>query len=1229
MARFGSKNTHADISARTNSRRRFSSLRLLTGLFGWCLMSNPLAAQITPDRSLGTETSTEGNVTEITGGTQTESNLFHSFQDFSVTTDSTAFFNNSADISNIISRVTGSNISNLDGLIRANGAANLILINPNGISLGNNARLDIGGSFLGSTAESVIFEDGAVFNTDSDTQPLLTVTTPVGLQLGQNSAAIELSGTGDVAGGLEINAGETFALVGNGITLNSGVISAESGRIDLGSVAEGEVSLESVAAGWQLGYEGVTQFATLELLAGAALLNSNLADNSTGGVQLQGDEIVLERSQVTVETLSDVSGGNVVINAATSLSLKGTAARGENAAQISNNVRGEGTGIGGSIAISTETLNIEPRSFIDNSIFGSGSAGGINITAQEVNLNGAGFAEFQQQYRIAPLEGNLEPGSRITGIFAGTATSGTAGDITIETDSLNLTDGAIIFAPVFTTGRGANINITATETNLNASAVQVGGAVDSTATATLGDINLNSDRLSVRDGATAIDLTFGDAAGGDLNITADSIELANTPLDSVVRTGLFTNSTLGSGAGGDLKIETNTLSLENAAISSNSGAALPDGTVIPFGGSGGNINISASESITASGIIINPDNPVLSRTTGIDASTYSAADGGNVTIETSKLTITEGASFTSATFGSGNGGQLAIAAADSVEITGFTTETGMNRGGLFASSGSATAPTSEATGTSGNISITTPNLKVMDGAIIDVRSTNVGDAGSIQLTSDSILLANKGSLSATTQDGAGGNITIDTNNIRLDRGLINASVFGAGTGGNIEIMATDSVQIIGSGFEVLEANLFDPNQLSPEFLASLNPEQINEGILAASVTTGDAGQIEIVSNSLELTEGGLIATATAGRGSAGSIFLETADSTIVDASFISNNTLFLGQGGDIEVDTRRLEILAGGQITVSTLGSGDSGSVTISASESVTVAGNAGEEQLVSNIAVGAVPLPTTTGNGGDLTIITPRLNIDGGEISIGSSGSGDAGSLRVDAGSIMLDNEGLISADTESGGGGNITIDANNVIWRGQSTTSATARGSGNGGNITIDADNLVALESSRLAADAFMMGMGGNIQIETEGLFICETCQVTASSQLGLDGVVNIETLEPNTTLNTLDLSQQPTQPQETVAVACPSEPNNSASQLTIIGRGGLPNRPQELLSGRSLIEFSDPGNTATKAKTPTAQNALPAPARGWYRNDRGQVMLTAQSLDHSNGASNSIVNSVDCHQ
>jgi filamentous hemagglutinin family protein len=111
-------------------------------------------AQVTSDDTVNTQVSDDGETAEITGGERAGDNLFHSFQDFSVQSGDRASFLNANDIANIFSRVTGGNISNIDGLISANGSANLFLINPAGIVFGENARLDVGGSFYGSTRQS-------------------------------------------------------------------------------------------------------------------------------------------------------------------------------------------------------------------------------------------------------------------------------------------------------------------------------------------------------------------------------------------------------------------------------------------------------------------------------------------------------------------------------------------------------------------------------------------------------------------------------------------------------------------------------------------------------------------------------------------------------------------------------------------------------------------------------------------------------------------------------------------------------------------------------------------------------------------------------------------------------------------------------------------------------------------------------------------------------------------
>ncbi len=157
-------------------------------------------AQITPDSTLPTiVNSSSGLDYQITGGSQAGGNLFHSFEQFSIPTGGSGFFDNALTIQNIIGRVTGGLPSDIDGLLRANGTANLFLLNPSGIHFGPNAALNLGGSFFASTASSLKFADGTEFSTvNPQPTPLLTVSVPLGPQLHTIPPGSTLSNRGNL-----------------------------------------------------------------------------------------------------------------------------------------------------------------------------------------------------------------------------------------------------------------------------------------------------------------------------------------------------------------------------------------------------------------------------------------------------------------------------------------------------------------------------------------------------------------------------------------------------------------------------------------------------------------------------------------------------------------------------------------------------------------------------------------------------------------------------------------------------------------------------------------------------------------------------------------------------------------------------------------------------------------------------------------------------------------------
>ena len=736
---------------------RLSSALLFVFLL---LFPSKTFAQIIPDNTLGPESSrtvpdTINNLPSdrISGGATRGSSLFHSLREFNIGEGRGAYFDNPNGITNIFTRVTGGNQSNILGTLGVLGNANLFLINPKGIVFGPNARLDVRGSFLASTADSIVFNNGVEFSSaNPQAAPLLTVNIPVGLRFRENPGAIVnassvtqvIEGT-TVPVGLAVPPGQNLAMVGGDLIFNNGFASALSGNIQLGSVASpGFVSFNITPIGLGLDYTNVANFGNIELSGLSAVTASGPGG---GAIALRSGNVTLrDRSSLVSDTFGSMDGRGIKIEAA--------------------------------------RFSLLDRAFVSSGTSGSGAGGPIEVrTSENIELKGIGFEDFRR--RILDPGAAQEPpdiGEPQSSITTGTVGAGPGGEIALDTKRLTIRDGAAILNPTYSTGEGGGVTIRASESvEINAS----GLFTTTFNSGNAGSIAIETGQLSVTDGAVVSPSTFGAGNSGDLIVRAsDSVIVARQRSDSPLNTTLVTNSIGGTGRAGNIEINTGSLRVEaGARIYSSSGLYL--GGRLIAGGPGGNITVNAKDSV----FVISPAADSIPSPSAIAAGTVGSDKGGDVTLNARRLIVRDGGAILASTLGAGAGGNVTVTASESVEIAGTTTEG-------FPSAivtGSGDLPTltlfglEPASGVAGSLSIATGLFSVRDGALVSVKSYGTGAAGSINVVADSIALNTKATIDGTTESGIGGNINLRARDIQLrDNSRITTDAR-AGEGGNITL----------------------------------------------------------------------------------------------------------------------------------------------------------------------------------------------------------------------------------------------------------------------------------------------------------------------------------------------------------------------------------------------------------------------------------------------------------
>jgi filamentous hemagglutinin family protein len=541
--------------------------------------SNLSVAQVIGDTTLpvGERSQVTGNPNfQIDGGATRGGNLFHSFSQFSIPTGGTAFFNNAADVQNILTRVTGGSISNIDGLIRANGTANLFLLNPNGIIFGQNASLNIGGSFVATTANAIGFGNLEFFSASNPEAPssLLTIN-PSALFFNQIAAApIQNSSTapagttlaGEDALGLRVPDGRSLLLVGGNISMDGGQLNAFGGRVELGGLANGgTLGLNLDGDNLSLSFPNSVERSDVFLSNGAQV---NVFAGNGGSIAVNTRKLEMTGVSYLLAGIesglgSDTSkAGNISVNATGAINL-------DNRSEIANRVQEEANGQGGDVNISASTLQIEGGAQVLTETFGTGEAGNLSVDAQDVQIIGT---SADGQFRSG-LSASAQPNS-----------TGDAGDLTIKTNTLLVRDGAVVSTATFGEGKGGDLRIDAQDVQI------IGTSADSEvfsglfasaqlgATGDAGDLTIKTNTLLVRDGAQVEAVTYSEGNAGNLIVDAQDVQLIGATADvadSLVYSGLFTSAQLGAtGKPGDLTIKTNTLLVRDGAqVSANTFSA--------------------------------------------------------------------------------------------------------------------------------------------------------------------------------------------------------------------------------------------------------------------------------------------------------------------------------------------------------------------------------------------------------------------------------------------------------------------------------------------------------------------------------------------------------------------------------------------------------------------------------------------------------------------------------
>ncbi|NET01684.1 MAG: filamentous hemagglutinin N-terminal domain-containing protein [Sphaerospermopsis sp. SIO1G1] len=832
---------------------------------------------------------------------------------------------------------------------------------------------------------------------------------------------------------------------------------------------------------------------------------------------------------------------------------------------------------------------------------------------------------------------------------------GDSGAVTLNATKGNINVGEINAESL--TGIGGEVNLTASgNINLNSSLsavnkINILADADSNG---IGNFQMNIADTIQTSGKNVdikgVNLTIGDIntsdalGGGNINLNASG-NIFTQNLDS------YSFSELGTaGNGGNISLSTTNGYIQTQFLDSYSFSEL--GTA----GNGGNISLSTtngniqtqfldSSSFSLSGTAGNGGNISVSTTNGniqtqfLDSSSFSlsgtAGNGGNISVSTTNGYIqTQFLDSYSLSFEgtAGNGGNISVS----------TTNGDISTQSLFSSSFSE----SGTAGNGGNISVSTTNGYIQTQSLNSSSfsdSGTAGNGGEISIDaggeikgvrdefSEEFPVFSSFSVSESGTSGQGGNVFLAAKNQITDLEVLTLS--SSDKSGDVQIEGSGDLSIINTDIitskQITIENPFTGEEITldvGEVGQSGNVDIINTGHITfqysriESDTKGinPAGNVNITSPHTVTINNSQIISNTSSTGNAGNIEINANILDITDGSEISASTSNTGKGGKITVNANTLTMTNGAQLLTTTSGNNQAGNINLIVKDNITLDGtNTG---LFANTESGS------TGKSGSIDIDPITFIIrNGAGVGVNSQGSGEGGDIDIVAGTLSLENQGFITAETASNQGGEINLNIQELLLlRNNSRITATAGtdgAGGDGGNININTPFIIAFpsENSDITANAFQ-GKGGEINITTNGLFGIQSqtqptprSDITASSEFGLRGEVQITRPDVDPTSGLIELPDSLVNATNQLSKGC--RRGGTENRFTVVGRGGLPSTPDDLLTGVTpLVDVVNMANNGEISQQEMSKNdvktAVIKQAQGWIITNDGRIILTAQS-------------------